>query len=322
MRLLGPNVPKLMAAQDVGGLRAALRHPDLAVRRDAARALGWIELPPGATERDHIRYLWFANRLITTQVKLPPMASGRQGIVPQEAVANLEACWREGEFSRLLVEDALEAMARIGGPAGVEAVTRAIAELKRHREFQINECRLLQKLGVDELIGILRDEARPSDLQVDAAVALQFPPKIEMWLKKTSYPLWTPEEATRAGEAVAEWHLRQDERLARDKKEKEERASAAAAWEERQRRFIASLEPSAQEAAQLLVWIYDRSPYPGGGFVKVESPARPVRDIGEHLDECGGFRLMTDAHAQFSALRPAVARNLEMVWDGIGAWSG
>lgn len=31
---------------------------------------------------------------------------------------------------------------------------------------------------------------------------------------------------------------------------------------------------------------------------------------------------MKEAHALFAALRPKMARNLEMVWDGIGTWAG
>jgi hypothetical protein len=324
MRLLGPNIQKLMAAQDVAGLRAALRYPDREVRRDAARALGWIELPPSATERHYLRYLWFGNRLGTsTRVKLPAMADGRRGIVPQEAVADLEACWRGGELSKLLVEAAVEAMARIGGPAGVEAVIRSIAELGRHPGiWSFDKYDYFCKLGVEELIGILNDEARPLDLRATVYTALKFGPRVLSWKFNTRFSTWTAEETARAGEAVTESDRRRDERLAREKKEKGERASAAAAGEERRQRFLASPEPSAQEAAQILAWIYDSSPYPGGGFVKVEAPARPAREIGEHLDESGGFPLMRDAHAQFSALRPAMARNLEMVWDGIGAWSG
>jgi len=313
MRLLGPNIQKLMAAQDVDGLRAALRHPDTEIRRDAARALGWIESPPGATERHHRQYHWRANRLGTrTRVELPPIASGRQGVVPQEAVADLEACWREGELSKLLVQDALEAMASIGGPAGVEAVIRSIAELGRRQKFQIDKYEYFCKLGVDELIGILHDEARPLDLRASVCTALTYHPQAP----------WTAEEVARASTAVADFRRRRDEQAAREQEEKEARASAAAAREERLRLFLASAAPSAEEAADILAWAYDLSPYPGGGFVKVETPARLVRLIGQRLDESGGFPLMIDAHARFSVLRPAMARNLEMVWDGIGAWNG
>lgn len=316
MRLRGPNIQKLMAAQDVAGLRAALRHPNSKVRWDAVRALGWIELPPSAAERHHAQYTWYGMRFGTRKrVKVPPVASGRRGIVPQEAVADLEACWHDGEPLVWMIYDTVEAMARIGGPAGVEAVIRSIAELgRRPGPWAFNKYDYFCKLGVDELIGILNDEARPLDLRATVYVALDHGPE--------SPSHWSAEEIARAREAAAEWDRRRDERLARQEKDKEERASADVAWEERLQRFITSPEPSVQEAAQILAWIYDRSPYAGGGFVKVEAPARRVRDIGKHLDECGGFPLMRDAHAQFSVLRPAMARNLEMVWDGIGAWSG
>jgi hypothetical protein len=31
---------------------------------------------------------------------------------------------------------------------------------------------------------------------------------------------------------------------------------------------------------------------------------------------------MKEAHALFAGERPRMARNLEMVWDGVGTWGG
>jgi HEAT repeat protein len=88
------------------------------------------------------------------------------------------------------------------------------------------------------------------------------------------------------------------------------------------RTFMANAQPSGDEAAQLLAELYDGSAHPGGGFVKGEAPGEQVRQVGQRLYESGGHEAMLDAHALFAALRPGMARNLEMVWDGVGAWSG
>ncbi len=49
-----------------------------------------------------------------------------------------------------------------------------------------------------------------------------------------------------------------------------------------------------------------------------------VRKIGSKLNDIGGFDYMLEAHEMFSAKVniPGAARNLEMVWDGIGNWRG
>ena len=164
MRLLGPNVQKLMAAQDVAGLRAALRYPDTEVRRDAARALGWIELPPSATERHYLQYRWVgigSGPGRGSSCRRWPADGG--GSFPRRRWRIWRRAGAEGELSKLLVEAAVEAMARIGGPAGVEAVIRSIAELEAapRRSGASTSTSYFCKLGVDELIGILNDEARP-----------------------------------------------------------------------------------------------------------------------------------------------------------------
>ncbi len=323
MGLLGPDIQKLMDRRDVDGLRAALRNERWDVCHDAACALGWLELPPSAPERQHRVHLWHAPRPLTSKyARLPEATGGRQGIVPQEVVADLQACGGHPT----VVSAATEAMARIGGPAGVEAVLRR------------NDEKRLCWLGWSDLIAIVGDETRPVRARDAAATALRLGTAHPSQKQPTSkFSLWGPEETARALEAAAEWDGCREAWALREREEEEHAAAAAAeearsrkaaaaqataAWEERLQQFLASPAPTAEEAAQVLAWIYDRSPYPGGGFVKVESPARPVRDIGQHLDEHGGFRLMRDAHSRFSALRPAMGRNLEMVWDGIGTWGG
>jgi hypothetical protein len=49
---------------------------------------------------------------------------------------------------------------------------------------------------------------------------------------------------------------------------------------------------------------------------------RLIRLSAERLFESGGFELMKEAHALFAGERPRMARNLEMVWDGVGTWGG
>ena len=75
------------------------------------------------------------------------------------------------------------------------------------------------------------------------------------------------------------------------------------------------------ECVQELLRLYRQTP---GGFLTDSAAAQPVRVIGKKLDEAGGFELMLQAHELFAANSPGMglARNLEMVWDGIGGWRG
>ncbi len=70
-----------------------------------------------------------------------------------------------------------------------------------------------------------------------------------------------------------------------------------------------------------LVELYDSSPR-GEGFITHSSSAEPVRRIGEDLNRIDGMDAMLLAHSLFAKARPQAARNLEMVWDGIGSWNG
>lgn len=75
------------------------------------------------------------------------------------------------------------------------------------------------------------------------------------------------------------------------------------------------------ECVQELLRLYRQTP---GGFLSDSAAAQPVRAIGKKLDEAGGFELMLQAHGVFAASSPGLglARNLEMVWDGVGGWRG
>jgi hypothetical protein len=75
------------------------------------------------------------------------------------------------------------------------------------------------------------------------------------------------------------------------------------------------------QAVDRLVALYDGSPR-GEGFVKGSGQDVHVRNLGSQLDDLGGFGLMREAHELFAEKRPRAARNLEMVWDGIGTWRG
>ena len=76
-----------------------------------------------------------------------------------------------------------------------------------------------------------------------------------------------------------------------------------------------------QRSVQELLRLYRQTPQ---GFLKDSPAAEPVRAIGRQLDAAGGFQLMLRAHEQFDAAKPGngLARNLEIVWDGIGGWRG
>ena len=75
------------------------------------------------------------------------------------------------------------------------------------------------------------------------------------------------------------------------------------------------------ECVQELLRLYRQTP---GGFLTSSGAAQPVREVGKKLDKAGGFKLILQAHEIFSASSPGLglARNLEMVWDGIGGWRG
>jgi len=77
------------------------------------------------------------------------------------------------------------------------------------------------------------------------------------------------------------------------------------------------------ESVSQLVHLYGLSPR-REGFLVGSYAAEPVRKIGEKLNDKGGFQLMLEVHGRFAASYQVfgAARNLEMVWDGIGEWRG
>lgn len=71
------------------------------------------------------------------------------------------------------------------------------------------------------------------------------------------------------------------------------------------------------DSVNRLLALYRQRP---GGYLT--SQAGEVREVGRQLDEAGGMDMMLQAHSMFQARNPGMARNLEMVWDGIGGWMG
>lgn len=71
------------------------------------------------------------------------------------------------------------------------------------------------------------------------------------------------------------------------------------------------------DSVNQLVKLYQRAPE---GYLRAN--ATEVRQIGTSLHAAGGMSLMLQAHERFAAGNPRMARNLEMVWDGIGDWMG
>ncbi len=72
-----------------------------------------------------------------------------------------------------------------------------------------------------------------------------------------------------------------------------------------------------EDSVNQLVTLYKKSP---GGYLRAN--ATELRQIGIHLNGAGGMALMLQAHERFAARNPNTARNLEMMWDGIGEWRG
>lgn len=76
-------------------------------------------------------------------------------------------------------------------------------------------------------------------------------------------------------------------------------------------------------AVNQLVFAYRDNPL---GFVTGDDSwaGRRVRAVGSALNAEGGMTLMQRAHREFSELNevPGAARNLEIMWGGIGEWMG
>lgn len=81
--------------------------------------------------------------------------------------------------------------------------------------------------------------------------------------------------------------------------------------------------PVATTPLDRLVALYTQSPQ---GFVtgSTDPLVAEVRAIGAAFDASGGMDAMRAAHAEFASrcTVPGAARNLEHLWDGVGAWRG
>jgi hypothetical protein len=79
----------------------------------------------------------------------------------------------------------------------------------------------------------------------------------------------------------------------------------------------------SEDIAENILAMYKKSP---GGFYRGFgwSGEKNLREIGQMLYEKGGMDLMRQVHAQFSyrCNIAGAARNLEIMWDGIGTWRG
>jgi hypothetical protein len=73
------------------------------------------------------------------------------------------------------------------------------------------------------------------------------------------------------------------------------------------------------EAVDALLEIYRQHP---DGVQRGTPAADQIESIGRALDEAGGKRLMLAVHEQFESQNRWSARNLELMWSGIGEWMG
>lgn len=98
---------------------------------------------------------------------------------------------------------------------------------------------------------------------------------------------------------------------------KQEEAQRAAEKKLRQPLPDASDPDFLSACVERLVLLYQKKPE---GYLT--SQADEVRAVGRKLADAGGMNLMLEAHAAFARQNGRMARNLEMVWDGIGGWAG
>jgi HEAT repeat protein len=186
------------------------------------------------------------------------------------------------------------ALAELGDPHAVDGLVSAFLESPSDKIYLAGGCaeRLIQAGtdGVEALVEAAKSvEAGERGLRKIAIECLE--------------SAGHREEATR---------LRDHTEFEKHSRQRTERAEGLQEW-------AREAVTSPAEAARVLVGLYDRTP---GGFVKSDSGADYVRAVGRRLDEIGGFEGMLEAHALFAAARPGMARNLEMVWDGVGTWAG
>jgi len=96
-------------------------------------------------------------------------------------------------------------------------------------------------------------------------------------------------------------------------------------WWELNREDPTAVSEQTLEAVRELVGLYfNTDAYLAS--VRADSPhgklVARIRAIGEELNQRGGKPLMRWAHAAFARERPRAARNLEILWHGIGDWQG
>lgn len=76
-------------------------------------------------------------------------------------------------------------------------------------------------------------------------------------------------------------------------------------------------------AVNQLVFTYRNNPQ---GFIRGENTLAElkIRRVGYALNQAAGMGLMLAAHEEFTKLNQVrgAARNLEIIWDGIGEWQG
>jgi HEAT repeat protein len=85
----------------------------------------------------------------------------------------------------------------------------------------------------------------------------------------------------------------------------------------------AKMDYWSEDIAEKITAMYRKSP--DGFYRGFGSPEeKKLREIGQILYEKGGMDMMLQIHEQFSARCniPGAARNLEILWDGIGNWKG
>ena len=94
-------------------------------------------------------------------------------------------------------------------------------------------------------------------------------------------------------------------------------------YEEVQNGKDINVDVIATASVEHLIRLYSSSPK-GEGFLVGSNSAERVRMVGELLNKVGGFQLMLVIHKHFASSYQVygAARNLEMVWDGIGSWRG
>jgi HEAT repeat protein len=199
---------------------------------------------------------------------------------------------------------AIRGLGRLGDPRALEPL---LARYREALEYQL-ELPSLAPTIADALIDL-------GDEGVEALVAIHVHEDVALAVLDNRGQTEPAQRLREFIERRREAERQAGERGAELFRQEQERAAEA---ERAARRRIATLASSA-EAAALLVELYDANP---AGFLRDAPDAEFVQMVGARLNELGRFPSMLEAHRMFAAERPRMARNLEMVWDGIGTWAG